>query len=313
MSKKLLSATLCLIAAVVWGSAFSAQEIASYNADKIDAFFFGGIRFALGGMALIPLWFVFEKNTDMPKEEKRVKYKNTVIFGIITGFVLFCASSFQQFGIEITQASGKAGFITGLYLVFVPIASLIFFKRKVSPLVWVAVVFSAVGLYFLCMNGGKFTFQAGDILLFVCAIFFAGHIIVIDMFNDKVSTLRYCTVQFVAVGVFDIIAGLLFGHVTWEGFVACLGPIIYCGIMSTGIAYTFQIIGQKFTPPTVAALLFSTEGFFSVVFESILEKTVPSSTMFLGCSLMLIGVILSQLPADVFKKMRSAECERNDK
>ena len=307
MKKKLLSASLCLIAAVVWGSAFSAQEIASYNADKIDAFFFGGIRFALGGVALIPLWFIFEKNTDMPKEEKRVKYKNTVIFGIITGAVLFCASAFQQFGIQITQAIGKSGFITGLYLVFVPIASLLLFKRKPSPLVWIAVVFSAFGLYFLCMNGGKFTFQAGDILLLICAVFFAGHIIVIDIFIGKVSTLRYCTVQFVSVSVFNIITGLLFGHITWEGFLAVLGPIIYCGIMSTGVAYTCQIIGQKFTPPTIAALLFSTEGFFSVVFESIIEKTVPTSTMLVGCALMLVGVILSQLPADILKKRMKNE------
>lgn len=312
MKRKLLSATLCLLAAVVWGSAFSAQEIASYNADKIDAFFFGGIRFTLGGIALIPLWFIFEKNTDLPKEEKKVKYKNTVIFGIITGFVLFCASSFQQFGIQITQASGKAGFITGLYLVFVPIISLALFKRKASPLVWIAVVFSAFGLYFLCMNGGKFTFQSGDILLFIGAIFFAGHIIVIDVFNDKVSTLRYCTVQFVAVGVFNIIMGIFFGHITWEGFVACIGPILYCGLMSTGVAYTCQIIGQKFTPPTIAALLFSTEGFFSVVFESIIEKTIPSSTMLIGCALMLVGVILSQLPADIFKKVKNAKCEAQD-
>lgn len=302
MKRKFLSPFLCLLAAVVWGSAFSAQEIASYNADKIDAFFFGGIRFALGGIALIPLWFIFEKNTDIPREEKKIKYKNTVIFGIITGFVLFCASSFQQFGIQITQASGKAGFITGLYLVFVPIASLIFFKRRPSILVWVAVVFSAFGLYFLCMNGGKFVFQIGDVLLFICAIFFAGHIIVIDVFNSKVSTLRYCTVQFVAVGVFNIIAGLLFGHITWEGFVAVLGPIAYCGIMSTGVAYTCQIIGQKFTAPTVASLLFATEGFFSVVFESIIKKTLPTSTMLLGCAFMLVGVVLSQLPADIFKK-----------
>lgn len=305
--KRILSAGLCLIAAIVWGSAFSAQEIASYNADKIDAFFFGGLRWLLGSVVLIPLWFIFEREHELPREIKQKKHKCTLIFGVITGAVLFIASALQQFGIEATQQSGKAGFITGLYLVFVPIASFVIFKQRISPLVWGAVVFSFTGLYFLCMNGGSFSLQWGDVLIFICAIFFTAHIIVIDRFIGRVSTLRYCTVQFFTVGVLNIIAGIFFGHITWEGFVAVIGPILYCGFMSTGVAYTCQIIGQKFTPPAIASLLFATEGLFSVVFESIIEKTVPSSTMLIGCALMLVGIVLSQLPADILKRKRVAE------
>jgi drug/metabolite transporter (DMT)-like permease len=301
MKKKLLSAGLCLLAAVVWGTAFKIQEIASVNADKIDAFFFGGIRFLLGGLILIPLWFVFEKETDLTPEIKAKKHKSTIIYGIITGAVLFVASALQQFGIQLTGESGKAGFITGMYLIFVPIASLIIFRQKASPLVWGAVAFSFVGLYFLCLNGGAFSIKAGDVLVFLCAIFFTAHIIVIDRFIGRVSALRYSSVQFITVGVLNLLTGTIFGHITWEGFVATLFPIIYCGVMSTGVAYTCQIIGQKFTPPTIAALLFSTEGLFSVIFESIVEGRVPSGTMLIGCALMFVGIILSQIP-DPFKK-----------
>lgn len=302
MKRKFLSAGLCLLAAVVWGTAFKVQEIASTNADKIDAFFFGGIRFLLGGLVLIPVFLVFEKQKGLDIEAKRVKTKSTVIYGVITGAVLFVASALQQFGIQLTGESGKAGFITGMYLIFVPIASFCLFKQRVSPLVWGAVAFSFVGLYFLCLNGGAFSIQVGDILVFLCAIAFTAHIIAIDRFIDRVSALRYSSVQFVTVGILNLIVGCFFGHITWEGFVAVLFPILYCGFMSTGVAYTCQIIGQKFTPPTIAALLFSTEGLFSVIFESIVEKTVPSNTMLIGCALMFIGIILSQLPPELLLK-----------
>ena len=307
MKKKFLSAGLCLLAAVVWGSAFKVQEIASENADKIDAFFFGGLRFLLGGIVLIPLWFIFEKERELSPEQKREKHKGSLIFGIITGAILFVASALQQFGIQMTGESGKAGFITGMYLIFVPIFSLILFKQKPSPLVWGAVAFALAGLYFLCLGGGTFKIQLGDVLLLLCAFCFTAHIIAIDKFIGRVSALRYSSIQFITVGVLNLTVGAIFGHVTWEGFVAVLGPILYCGFMSTGVAYTCQIIGQKFTPPAVAALLFSTEGLFAVVFESILEKTVPDKLAILGCALMFVGIILSQLPNPFERLKRKKE------
>ena len=298
MKKKILSPLLCLTAAIVWGFAFSFQEIASNNADKIDAFFFGGIRFAVGATSLIPLIFIFEREKDMPKEEKKVKTKRTAIYGVITGVVLFAASTLQQFGIQITQASGKAGFITGMYLIFVPIVSFILFKQKASPVVWGAAVIALGGLYFLCIGGSGFTVSVGDILLLLCSLCFTGHIIVIDRFINSVSALKYSVIQFYTVSVLNIITGLIVGHVTWEGIVATVIPILYCGIGSTGVAYTCQILGQKLTPPTVAALLFSTESLFSVIAECIFKQKLPTGTMVLGCSLMFIGIILSQLPIE---------------
>ena len=301
MKKKILSPLLCLTAAVVWGFAFSFQEIASNNVHLIDAFYFGGIRFAVGAISLIPVILIFEREKDVPRDEKRIKTKNTFIYGIITGAVLFAASALQQFGIQLTGESGKAGFITGMYLIFVPIAGFILFKKRVSPVIWGAVLFAIGGLYFLCMGGGAFTIKAGDILLLLCALCFTGHIIVIDLFISKVSALKYSVVQFFTVSILNLITGAIFGHVSWEGIVATILPILYCGIGSTGIAYTCQILGQKLTPPTVAALLFSTEGLFSVIAECIFKSKLPTATMMIGCSLMFVGIILSQLPLE-FKK-----------
>jgi drug/metabolite transporter (DMT)-like permease len=296
MKKKILSSALCLTAAVVWGFAFSAQEIASRNEHLIDTFFFSGIRFAIGALSLIPIILIFEREKGLDITEKKQKMKGTLIYGVITGAVLFVAALLQQYGILLTQASGKAGFITGMYLVFVPIVGFLLFKQRISPLVWGAVCFSIVGLYFLCVGDSGFSPQAGDLLLLLCALCFTAHIILIDKWIGRVSALKYSAVQFATVALLNILFGIFFGHVTWEGIVLTIGPILYCGVMSTGVAYTCQVVGQKFTPPTIAALMFSTEGLFSVVAESIVEKTVPSGTMLLGCVLMFCGVILSQLP-----------------
>lgn len=301
MKKKILSPLLCLTAAIVWGFAFSFQEIASNNVEKIDAFFFGGIRFAVGAISLIPVILLFEREKDIPRELKKTKLKNTVIFGIITGVVLFAASTLQQFGIQITQASGKAGFITGMYLIFVPIVSFILFKQRISPIVWGAAVIALSGLYFLCIGGDGFTVSWGDILLLLCSLCFTGHIIVIDKFISRVSALKYSVVQFFTVAILNILTGVLVGHVTWEGIVATIVPILYCGIGSTGVAYTCQILGQKLTPPTIAALLFSTESLFSVIAECIFKQKLPTGTMILGCSIMFVGIILSQLPVEIKK------------
>lgn len=302
MNKKILSPLLCLTAAIVWGFAFSFQEIASNNVELIDAFFFGGIRFGVGALSLIPVILLFEKEKDFRKAEKKLKMKNTVIFGIITGAILFAASTVQQFGIQITQASGKAGFITGMYLIFVPIAGYILFKQRISPIVWGAAIIALGGLYFLCIGGEGFTVSVGDILLLICALCFTAHIIVIDKFIGRVSALKYSVVQFATVSVLNLLTGVFFGHVTWEGIIATIIPILYCGLCSTGIAYTCQILGQKYTAPTVAALLFSTEGLFSVIAECIFKEKLPSGTMLLGCSLMFVAIILSQLPLE-FKRV----------
>lgn len=317
MKKKFASSGVCLLTAIIWGFAFSAQDIASQNAHLIDAFFFNGIRFLLGAVSLIPVIFIFEREKKEPTQELTEapapsnKMKATVIYGAILGVILFTASTLQQFAIQLTGESGKIGFITGLYLIFVPIAAFVIFKRKISPLVWGAAVFAICGLYFLSIGNDGFRIQVGDILAFIAVFFWTAHIMFVDKVVNKVSALKLSCIQFFTVGVLDLVIGAFeviidspAGHISVAGLQACIFPILYCGLMSTGVAYTCQIIGQKNTHPAVAALLFSTEGLFAVIAECTFEQKLPSSTMVIGCSLMFIGIILSQIPFSPENRLR---------
>ena len=301
MKKKILSPVVCLMASIIWGGGFYAQEVASRNSDKLDALFFAGIRFGIGALVLVPIFLIFEKNKTLDKNERNAKTKNTILYGFITGLILSCATIFQQYGIQLTGESGEAGFITGLYIILVPIISFVFLKRKISPTIIIAIAFTVAGLYFLTLKGNSFEINKGEVLVFISSVMFAVHIIVIDLFISKVNVIRYSCVQFSVVSVISLILGLIFGHITWDGVVACTLPIIYCGVLSTGIAYTCQMLGQKITQPTVAAILFSTEGLFSVVIECIMEKRFPPLAMVIGCLLMLCGIILSQIKLPVHK------------
>ena len=326
MKKKFASSGICLLTAIIWGFAFSAQDIASQKSHLIDAFFFNGIRFTLGAVSLIPVILLFEREKKESPKENPSKIKNTVIYGVITGVILFIASILQQFGIQLTGESGKVGFITGLYIIFVPIVSFIIFRQKLSPLVWGAMLFAVCGLYFLSIGDDGFSIQPGDILAFIGAFFWTAHIIVVDRFINKVSALKYSCVQFLTVGVLNLIIGSFevmitssAGHISLLGIQKCLFPILYCGLMSTGVAYTCQMIGQKHTHPAIAALLFSTEGLFAVIAECTIEQRLPSSTMVIGCSLMFLGIIFSQIPfskeerLNLFAKRKKSHSVSKDK
>ena len=292
---KLLGPFICLLTAIIWGSGFPFQDIVGADASNIDGFSFNGLRFLIAGVTLIPVILIFEREKATPKEEKKPKLKRTLIFGAISGAILAASSSLQQFGIQLTGESGRAGFITGLYLIIVPIAAFIIFKQKPSLFVWIAIPFSLAGLYFLSVKDG-FSVEGGDVLVFLCAFGFGSQIIFVDKVGAGVSTLKFSCMQFFASGVICMTLGLIFGNLKWVGITGNVFPILYCGVMSAGAAYTLQNIGQKFTAPAVASLLFATEGLFATVFECIVEGAFPSGRAVLGCVLMLTAVLLSQIP-----------------
>lgn len=292
---KLLGPFICLLTAIIWGSGFPFQDKVGASADIIDGFSFNGLRFLIAGVVLIPVFLIFERENYLPKEIRKPKFKSTLVFGIISGALLAVSSSLQQFGIQMTGESGRAGFITGLYLIIVPIAAFIIFKQKPSVFVWIAIPFSLAGLYFLSVTNG-FNVEVGDLLVLLCAFGFASQIIFVDKVGDRVSVLKFSCVQFFSCGVICMILGLIFGNLTWQGINDNLFAILYCGVMSAGAAYTLQNIGQRFTPPAIASLLFATEGLFATVFECIVETEVPSGRAVIGCLLMLTAVILSQIP-----------------
>ncbi len=288
--RKISSSPLCLISAIVWGTAFPIQEIASRNSDLLDTFGFGGFRMLVAALALVPVVLIFERKAD----HSRQRIISTIKWGALAGLVLFTASSFQQFGIELTGESGKAGFITSLYLVFVAIIS--FFKEKPSAFMIIALPFAVAGLYFLSFSNGFGSVSLGDLLLLICAVFFALHIIVFDKGAKKVNPLLFSCIQFLVTGILSTFCGFTFGTITTEGISLTLFPIIYCGIFSAGVAYTCQMLGQRNGNPTVCALFCSMEALFAVIAECIIERQIPTTKILIGCILMLVAVVLSQIP-----------------
>lgn len=287
--KKMKNNLMLLLTAVIWGFAFTAQRV---GGSYVGPFIFNGIRFLLGAVSLIPVILFFE-----PREKERAvhnpKMKLSVIAAIAAGSALLCATVLQQYGINITQSAGKAGFITGLYTVLVPIFG-IFMRKKTNVNVWIGVAFAVAGLFLLSVTDG-WRVSAGDAVLMLCAVMFTFHILIVDRFVAAVYPLRFACMQFAVGGVLGIIAALLFETATPEGLRGALIPILYGGICSTGIAYTCQIIGQKNADPTEASIILSTESLFSAVGGALIMHEVMTPRGYIGCALMFAGIIISQL------------------
>lgn len=298
MSKKMQSNLLLLITAFIWGSAFVAQKS---GMDYIEPFTFNGIRTLIGGLVLIPVVLFMGRGSskeadakEISAEEKAKQNKTLIIGGICCGVALFVASSFQQFGVTYTTA-GKAGFITTLYVVFVPILSVLL-RKRVRPIMWLCVVLGAIGLYLLCMTDKSFSLAYGDTLVLICAVCFAIHIMTVDYFISKADGVKLSCVQFLTAGVLGIICMLLFESPDMGAILDCWVPILYAGVLSCGIGYTFQVVAQKHAEPTVASLIMSLESAFAVLCGAILLGEAMSVRELSGCAVIFAAVIISQLP-----------------
>ncbi|MCI7147009.1 MAG: DMT family transporter [Candidatus Fimisoma sp.] len=294
MSKKMQSNILLLLTAIIWGSAFVAQKS---GMDYVEPFTFNGIRTFIGGLVLIPVIFFMEKKNppeEISREEKTKKNKELLIGGICCGLALFAASSLQQFGVSYTTA-GKAGFITTLYVVFVPIISVLL-RKKVRPIMWLCVAMGAVGLYLLCMTDASFRLTFGDTLVLLCAVAFAVHILTVDHFSPKMDGIKLSCIQFLTVGIVSMVCMFIFEHPDIHAILDCAVPILYAGMLSCGLGYTFQVVAQKHAEPTVASLLMSLESVFAVVFGALLLHETMSMRELSGCLIIFIAVIISQLP-----------------
>lgn len=285
---------LLLLTAIIWGSAFVAQKS---GMDYVEPFTFNGIRTFIGGLVLIPVIFFMEKKNppeEISREEKTKKNKELLIGGICCGLALFAASSLQQFGVSYTTA-GKAGFITTLYVVFVPIISVLL-RKKVRPIMWLCVAMGAVGLYLLCMTDASFRLTFGDTLVLLCAVAFAVHILTVDHFSPKMDGIKLSCIQFLTVGIVSMVCMFIFEHPDIHAILDCAVPLLYAGVLSCGLGYTFQVVAQKHAEPTVASLLMSLESVFAVVFGALLLHETMSMRELSGCLIIFIAVIISQLP-----------------
>ena len=288
---RLRTTALPIIAAFLWGTTFVAQNIA---ADYMPPMAFNAARSIVAVPALLLVLFFISKIKKEPFIPKKEERKPLMIGGLCCGIALTIAANLQQAGLADTDA-GKAGFITALYIVLVPIAGL-FFKKRASLNVWIAVVIAAAGLYFLCIKK-DFTIQFSDFLVFLCAIAFTAHILVIDHFTQSVDGVRLSCMQFFVTAVLSSALSLIFEKIVWSNFIPCILPILYAGIFSSGVAYTLQIVAQKDANPTVVSLLMSLESVFAVLAAIVVQRSIPTDREWIGCALMLIAVIFAQLPS----------------
>lgn len=281
-----------LITSLIWGSAFVAQRV---GMDYVGPFTFTAVRFWLAVAALFPVMLFLNKKEllDKPAETDRDGKKTLLVGGLTCGFVLFIASVLQQFGLVFTTA-GKAGFITALYIVLVPLLGL-FLKHRPGAKSWLGVLMGTIGLYFLTITE-SFTIARGDFIVLVGAFFWASHVLVIDHFTPYVDGVKLSIIQFIVCGVLGTVAMFIFERPSMGAIFSAAIPILYAGVMSAGVGFTFQILGQRHTSPTVASLILSLESVFSAVFGFLLLHEIMSPRELLGCALLFVAVIISQLP-----------------
>ena len=286
---------LLLITAIIWGSSFVAQSI---GMQSIDAFTFTGIRTALGMLFLLPFTLIINKGFDFSKE--------TLKKGLILGVVFSIAQNFQQFAFYYST-SGKIAFITAFYMFFVPLISVMFLRKKIAVLTWVSIFIGLLGLFLLCIDPKDLTnINMGDILALICAIFYAVQIILIDKFlEDGTSGVQLSFMQFFVAAIISIVAMFIFEQPNLADIKTAAPSLLYSGIMSCGIAYTLQIVGQKHASPVVASLLMCLESVFAVITAAIIlhENMLPREMA--GCLIMFGAIILSQVSESLSSKRQN--------
>lgn len=294
---------LLLLTATIWGVAFVAQSV---GMEYVGPFTFNAVRNLIGAVVLLPCMALLsrgerseqasagDEKESFWKKLKDGEYKTLLTGGVSCGVFLCVASNLQQFGIKYTTV-GKAGFITAMYIVIVPILG-IFLHKRVGAKVWIAVAIAVAGLYLLCMTGGSFSLQKGDLLVLACAFVFSVHILVIDYFSPKVNGVAMSCIQFFVCSLLSAVGMLLFEKPHLSQILAAWLPVLYAGVLSCGVAYTLQIVGQKGMNPTAASLILSLESAVSLLAGWVILGQKLSEREGVGCILMFAAIILVQLP-----------------
>lgn len=285
----LKSSFLLFMAAFIWGVAFVAQSV---GMDYMGPLSFNGARFLMGSAVLVPV-IVFRRKKNKEQNIPAADMKTTVFGGICCGLALCGAALLQQYGIMYTTV-GKAGFITTLYIILVPFFG-VFLKKRISGKVWIGAVIAAFGMYLLCMSE-KLSLSRGDALVFACAVVFSVHILVIDYFSPKADGVELSCIQFLTAGIIGSIGAVIFEQPHLKNFIDGIIPLAYAGILSSGVAYTLQVIGQKGMDPTVASLILSLESVVSMLAGWVILGQALTGRELMGCLLVFCAVILVQLP-----------------
>lgn len=292
MKQQIKSSLILLLTATIWGVAFVAQSV---GMEYIGPFTFNAIRCVLGGLVLIPVILVLKKKKETGAENQEKEDKKTLwAGGIGCGVILCIASNLQQFGI-MEASVGKSGFFTALYIVMIPVIGIFIGKRPGIKL-WFCVALAVVGMYLLCMKDGSFTIERADIMLLLCALAFSFHILVVDYFSPKVDGVKMSCIQFFVCGVLSAVGMLFTETPDISNIQAAWLPLLYAGLLSCGVGYTLQIVGQKGINPVIASLIMSLESVISALAGWVILGQVLSPKEILGCVLMFVAIIITQIP-----------------
>jgi drug/metabolite transporter (DMT)-like permease len=307
MEKKTLRSDLMLIlTSAIWGFAFVAQL---KGMEYIGPYLYNGIRFALGSLSLLPLIYFLNKRKPVVTDKKSLSRSSIFLAGLLAGTVLFMGASLQQVGLQYTTA-GKAGFITGLYVILVPIIGILL-KHKTGIPTWIGAVFAAIGLYLISVKGG-FQIGKGDLLILACSVFFALHVLTIDHFSKKIEPVTLASVQFAWCALFSLIVAIFKEPLIIDSIIDAGIPILYGGLGSVGTAYTLQVIAQKDAPPAHSAIIMSLESVFALIGGIIFLSEGMSSRGLTGCGFMLIGMMASQWDV-IFKNSSKKNIKNREK
>lgn len=304
MNRQMKGNIMLMITAIIWGTAFVAQKS---GMDQVSPIAFNGIRTLVGALSLIPVILIMGRGRKGETKVKAPFDKTLLIGGICCGLALCAAGNVQQVGLYYTSVS-HTGFITALYVVIVPLMEL-FIHKKVTPIMWCCVAASAIGLYLLCIPSSGFgSINIGDVIVFICAICFAIHILVIDHFSPKVDGVKLSCIQFFVAGIVSLIVmpfvdpALGFDLPSVSDVCASWFTILYAGVMSCGIAYTFQVLGQKDTDPTIASMILCLESVFALIAGMIILGEMMSLRETIGCIIMFAAIIVANLPGSTAQK-----------
>lgn len=306
-NKSLRGSLLLLLGSMIWGAAFVAQRV---GMDHVGPFTFNGIRMLLAWLVMIPVTALMEHKNKNTPGYTAPDPKDQRLSGVICGVLLFIASSLQQMGLVSTTA-GKAGFITALYVVLVPVAAGFLFRKNPGKVIWLGVLIAVGALWLLCMPAdGGFVLQSGDLLVLGCAVCFTFQILCVDHYAARVSGVKLARDEFLVTGGLSMLIAVATEPISWEGVREALIPILYAGIMSGAVGYTLQVLGQRDTDPTVASLLMCMEAVFAVLTGVLLigEKMTVRETV--GCVLMFCAVILAQLSPVISSIRRNGQSHR---
>lgn len=297
-SRRTRANLLLLLAAAIWGFAFVAQV----GGAQVGAFTFNSSRFLLGALSLLPVIAWLDHHHALTRAERRRRWRAVVRPGLLIGVLLFVGSSLQQIALQYTTA-GSAAFVTGLYVVTVPLAGLVL-GHRIRGSIWAGAGLAVVGLYLLTMIGGPGAINTGDLLCLISTVFWTGHILAVSRFSRRLDPLRLSVAQFVANSLYAAVAAMLVEDAPFAGLPTVIGPIAYAGLVSVGVAYTLQVVGQRDALPSHAALIMSLETVFGALGGALFLGERMAPTGYLGAALMLAGIIVSQLPA---KGLRSTD------